>query len=140
MHAAREIISGSPGPRWPFSKTVGAGPWVFVSGTVGRDPETGEIARGDMFAQTHQTLANIDAQLRLAGLSQDCVLKVTVYLTDMGAFGEMNRAYSGYFRDGFPARSCVGVSALPDPDALVEIEVVAYRGMHPSEDARGQQP
>jgi 2-iminobutanoate/2-iminopropanoate deaminase len=113
---------------------------VFVSGTIGRDPETGEIARGDMFAQTRQTMANIDAQLRQAGLSQDCVLKVTVYVTDMSAFGEMNRAYSGYFRGGFPTRSCVGVSALPDPEALVEIEVIAYRGMPPSENARTHQP
>jgi len=140
MNEVREIISGSPGPRWPFSKTVGGGPWVFVSGTVGRDPRTGEIARGDMFSQTNQALDNIDAQLRQAGLSQDCVLKVTVYVTDMGAFGEMNRAYSDYFKGGFPARSCVGVSALPDPDALVEIEVVAYRGMQPSENARDHHP
>lgn len=140
MRAVREIISGSPGPQWPFSKTVGAGSWVFVSGTIGRDPATGDIARGDMFAQTRQTLANIDAQLRQAGLSQDCVLKVTVYLTDMGSFGEMNRAYSSFFRGGFPARSCVGVSALPDPEALVEIEAVACRGVNPAEDTRGHQP
>jgi 2-iminobutanoate/2-iminopropanoate deaminase len=93
-----------------------------------------------MFAQTRQTLANIDAQLRQAGLSQDCVLKVTVYLTDMGSFGEMNRAYSSFFRGGFPARSCVGVSALPDPEALVEIEAVACRGVNPAEDTRGHQP
>ena len=127
MNEAREIISGSPGPRWPFSKAVGCGTWVFVSGTIGRDPRTGEIAKGDMYVQTNQTLANIYALLRQAGLAPDRVLKVTVYVTDMGAFGEMNRAYADFFKNGFPARSCVGVSALPDPDALVEIDVIAHR-------------
>jgi 2-iminobutanoate/2-iminopropanoate deaminase len=127
MNEAREIISGSPGPRWPFSRTIGCGPWIFVSGTIGRDPQTGEIAKGDMYVQTNQTLANIHALLRQAGLAPDRVLKATVYVTDMSAFGEMNRAYSDFFKNGFPARSCVGVSALPDPDALVEIDVIAHR-------------
>jgi 2-iminobutanoate/2-iminopropanoate deaminase len=100
---------------------------VFVSGSIGRDPRTGEIAKGDMYAQTAQTLANIDALLKQAGLTPERVLKATVFVTDMGALAEMNRAYSDFFKNGFPARSCVGVSALPDPDALVEIEVVACR-------------
>jgi 2-iminobutanoate/2-iminopropanoate deaminase len=127
MNAVREMIVGSPGARWPFSKVVGCGPWVFVSGSIGRDPRTGEIAKGDMYAQTAQTLANIDALLKQAGLTPERVLKATVFVTDMGALAAMNRAYSDFFKNGFPARSCVGVSALPDPDALVEIEVVACR-------------
>ena len=127
MSNAREIIVGSPGAQRPFSRAVGCGPWVFVSGTIGRDPQTGAIAKGDMYAQTRQVLANIDALLKQAGLTPERVLKATVFVTDMGAFAEMNRAYSDFFKNGFPARSCVGVAALPDPDALVEIEVVAGR-------------
>jgi 2-iminobutanoate/2-iminopropanoate deaminase len=89
-----------------------------------------------MFGQTKQTLANIEALLRQAGSSPDGVLKATVYLTDMGGFAEMNRAYAEFFRNGFPARSCLGVSTLPDPEALVEIDVIALRGTQPAENGK----
>ena len=125
--ATREVISGPPRPDLPFSTAIAYGDLVFVSGLVGRDPVTREIAAGDVRAQTAQALANIRAQLEKAGTSLDRVLKATVFLTDMRQFGRMNEAYVAAFPGEPPARSCVAVIALPDEQALVEIEVVAAR-------------
>ncbi|MGC9332737.1 MAG: RidA family protein [Anaerolineae bacterium] len=124
--AKKEIISPAPQPGYPFSRVVGYGGLVFVSGTVGRDPATGKIAE-DIGEQTRQVLENIEAQLAMAGTARDRVLKTTVFLVDMGSFEKMNRAYSGFFGQDPPARSCVEVRALPDREALIEVEVIAAR-------------
>jgi len=123
----KEVISGPPGPGLPFSAAIAYGDLVFVSGLVGRDPVTRRIATGDIQAQTTQALANIQAQLERAGSSLDRVLKMTIFLTDMRLFGRMNEAYVAFFPSEPPTRSCVGVTALPDELALVEIEAVAMR-------------
>jgi 2-iminobutanoate/2-iminopropanoate deaminase len=125
--ATKEVISGPPGPGLPFSTAIAYGDLVFVSGLVGRDPVTRQIAIGDVRAQTAQALANIQAQLERAGSSLDRVLKATVFLTDMRLFGRMNEAYVAAFSTDPPARSCVAVTALPDEQAVVEIEVIATR-------------
>jgi 2-iminobutanoate/2-iminopropanoate deaminase len=125
--ATKEVISGPPNPGLPFSTAIAYGDLVFVSGLVGRDPVTRQIAVGDVRAQTAQTLANVQAQLEQAGSSLDRVLKATVFLTDMRLFGRMNEAYVAAFGAEPPARSCVAVAALPDEQALVEIEVIAAR-------------
>jgi 2-iminobutanoate/2-iminopropanoate deaminase len=127
MTSQRDIIAGPPNPVLPFSALVGFEGLLFVSGTIGRDPASGSIAAGDIAAQTSQALANIASNLSRAGATLDNALKVTVFLTDMGRFKEMNQAYRECFQGGLPVRSCVGVSALPDPEALVEIELIAYR-------------
>jgi len=127
MTIKRDIIAVPGNKDLPFSTVVGFGDLVFVSGLVGRDPETGTIAAGDISAQTRQTIANIERQLAAAGLSLQQVLKATVFITDMRRVQEMNRAYRAGFHSGLPARSCVQVVALPDPEALVEIEVIAHR-------------
>ena len=127
MTIKRDIIAVPGNKDLPFSTVVGFGDLVFVSGLVGRDPETGTIAAGDISAQTRQTIANIERQLAAAGLSLQQVLKATVFITDMRRVQEMNRAYRAAFHSGLPARSCVQVVALPDPEALVEIEVIAHR-------------
>ena len=127
MTEKREIIVSSKTTDMPFSKIVGFDKLVFVSGMVGRNPDTGEIARADIGEQTRQTLTNIAVQLDLASLSLENVLKATVFITDMGLFQEMNQTYKMFFETGLPARSCVQVTALPDPEALVEIEVIAHR-------------
>jgi|YNPNPStandDraft_1061719.scaffolds.fasta_scaffold183401_1 2-iminobutanoate/2-iminopropanoate deaminase len=122
--ASAEKRKASP----PFSPVVVYGDLVFVSGTIGRNPETGEIARGDVAAQTRQTLETIRRRLEQVGSSMDQVVKATVFLVDMAHFPEMNEAYRAAFPEGrLPARSCVQVVALPDPEALVEIEVIAGR-------------
>lgn len=122
----RQIIAVPENKNLPFSTVVGFGELIFVSGMIGRDPETGHIA-ADIVEQTRQTLANVEAQLAKAELSLVKVLKATVFITDMGLVQEMNRAYRDFFKDGLPARSCVQVTALPDSEALVEIEVIAHR-------------
>jgi 2-iminobutanoate/2-iminopropanoate deaminase len=127
MTKKREIIAVPNDKDLPFSTVVGFDNMVFVSGMVGRDPETGQIAAADIVEQTRQTLANIEAQLAKAGLSLKNVLKATVFLTDMELFQKMNHAYVAFFMPDLPARSCVQVAALPDPEALVEIEVMAFR-------------
>lgn len=127
MTEKREILVSSKNTNMPFSTIVGFDKLVFVSGMIGRNPDTGEIATADIGEQTRQTLTNIAAQLNLAGLSLENVLKTTVFITDMGLLQEMNRTYKMFFETGLPARSCVQITALPDPEALVEIEVIAHR-------------
>lgn len=126
MTDRRQIIAAPENKSLPFSTVVGFGNLIFVSGMIGRNPETGHIA-ADISEQTRQTLANIAAQLAIAGLSLANVLKATVFLTDMALVQEMNQAYRKFFQDGLPARSCVQVTALPDCEALVEIELIAHR-------------
>lgn len=121
----RGIVSKPLSPNLPFSPAVTFGPFVFVSGIVGRNHSTGEIVLGDIDAQTRQAMENIRHQLELAGSSLERVLKVTIFLTDMKLFRKMNDAYCSFFAEDYPARSCAEVSAVPDPEALVEIECIA---------------
>ncbi|MCR4428421.1 MAG: RidA family protein [Caldiserica bacterium] len=122
----KEILRSLPlNPHLPFSKTVQFGDLIFVSGIVGRDPQTGEIAGLDIKEQTRQALRNISSFLDEAGSSLKDALKVNVYLKDMRLFSLMNQAYREFFKDGFPARTCVEVSSIPDPDALIEIDCIA---------------
>jgi 2-iminobutanoate/2-iminopropanoate deaminase len=111
---------------FPFSSSLQAGKYIFVSGKVGVNPGTGEIKRGDIKAQTEQTLNNLEKELQSYGLDLSSVVKTTVFLTDMRKFEAMNSAYREKFTRRFPSRSCVSVSALPHVDALVEIELIAY--------------
>jgi 2-iminobutanoate/2-iminopropanoate deaminase len=123
----RTIVSKPLSPNLPFSPAVSFGPFVFLSGIVGRNHATGEIAKGNIEEQTRQAMENIGHQLEIAGSSMESVLKITVFLTDIRLFSRMNNAYCSFFPDDFPARSCVAVTGIPDPDALVEIEAVAGR-------------
>ena len=126
MTEKRQIIALPNNKDLPFSTVVGFDKLIFVSGLIGRHPDTGKIA-ADIAEQTRQTLANLEAQLDIAELSLKNVLKATVFITDMGLVQEMNQAYRTFFQAGLPARSCVQVTALPDAEALVEIEVIAHR-------------
>ena len=122
----RKVISKALSPSMPFSKVIGYGDLIFVSGLVGRNWETGEIAP-DIAGQAKQAMENIRHELELAGASLDDVLKATVFIVDMSLFGAMNEVYRSFFSTAPPARSCVEVSSLPDSEALVEIEVIAGR-------------
>jgi len=112
--------------KFPFSSSLKAGSFVFISGKVGTDPQTGEIAKGDVKKQTLQILNNLEAELQQYGLGLADAVKTTVFLTDMRNFGEMNEVYRSKFAASLPTRSCVSVTALPHVDALVEIEMIAY--------------
>ena len=121
----RKVITPAPNAKLPFSTCISYGDLVFVSGLVGRNPENGEIARGNIAGQTRQVMQNIQTQLEKAGTSFAKTLKLTIFILDMGMFAEMNQVYREFFPVEPPARSCVEVTALPDPEALIEIEVIA---------------
>jgi len=115
--------SRAPKPVGPYSQAIDAGGFVFVSGQLGMDPETGNLAEG-VEAQAGKALANIAAILEAAGLEMKDVVKVTIFLTDMGDFPKVNEVYAGYFSEPWPARACVAVAGLPK-GALVEVECIA---------------
>jgi 2-iminobutanoate/2-iminopropanoate deaminase len=123
----RDIVSKPLKKSLPFSPAVGCGPLVFVSGLAGRNHTNGEIAKRDIRAQTLQAMRNVAQQLERAGTNLEGALKATIFLTDMRLYAEMNEAYVSFFEGTMPARTCVEVSSLPDPDALVEIELIACR-------------
>jgi 2-iminobutanoate/2-iminopropanoate deaminase len=109
----------------PYSAIVRAGDWLIVSGQLGM--VSGQLAGPTVYAQTVQALTNMKALLHKMEASLDDVRKTTCFLTDMNTFDEFNQAYATFFNEGaLPARSTVGVSALPF-GGLVEIEAWAYR-------------
>lgn len=118
----------APSAIGPYSQAIEAGNLVYTSGQLPIDPSTGVFAEGGVKEQTRQSLTNVKAILEEVGLSMKNVVKTTVFLADMNDFADMNGVYSEFFAEPFPARSAVAVKTLPK-GALVEIEVVAERGM-----------
>lgn len=108
----------------PFSPAVRAGKTLFLSGQVGADPATGAIVRGGVAAEVDQIMKNIGAVLAAAGKDLGDVIKANVYLAHMDDYAAMNEAYGRAFDKPYPARTCIGVAALP-LNARVEIEVIA---------------
>jgi len=96
---------------------------LFLSGQVAQDPATGRLVEGDVRRQAHQILRNIAIALEAVGKDLGDVLRVGVYLTDMSDFATMNEAYSEHFAEPYPARTAIGVAALP-LGAAVEMDVV----------------
>ena len=115
----------APGAIGPYSQAIDTGAFLFASGQIPINPATGEIPEG-LKAQTAQSLANVKAILKAAGLTTANVVKTTVFLADMGDFGAMNEIYAETFEAPYPARSAVAVKTLPK-NVLVEIEVIATR-------------
>ena len=120
----RFVIADGLGRLPQFSHATVAGELIFVSGTLGTLGESFDLAPGGTGPQTTQTLRNIETVLRAAGADLNDVVKVSVYLADMGTFQEMNKAYSDFFQDDPPARITVGGAELA-LGAAVEIECVA---------------
>ncbi len=110
----------------PYSHAVEAGRFVYLSGQTPLDPGTHQLLAGDVQAQTEQCFRNLFEVLRAAGLTPDSVIKVNVYLADMSDFAAMNEVYARQFTQPYPARTTIGVAALP-LGARVEIELVARR-------------
>ena len=115
--------TAAPGAIGPYSQAIDLGSFVYVSGQIPVNPATGTMPEG-IKAQTAQSLDNVCAILKEAGLTIDNVVKTTVFLADMSLFGEMNEVYAQNFNEPFPARSAVAVRELPK-QVLVEIEVIA---------------
>lgn len=110
----------------PYSHGVEAGEIVYFSGQTPIDPQTGKLVDSSIEAQTEQCFKNLFHVLAAAGLSPDHVVKVNVFLTDMGNFAAMNAVYSQQFQSPYPARTTIGVASLP-MGASVEIEMIARR-------------
>ncbi len=114
---------GGPPPAGPFSSAVWATGLLYVSGVIGADPKTGDVVSGGIPSQSEQALANLAAVLAAAAKTLDDVVRVGVYLTDMNTFAEMNSVYEKHFRSPYPARTTIGVAALP-LGAAIEIDAV----------------
>jgi 2-iminobutanoate/2-iminopropanoate deaminase len=110
-------------PVGPFSQAVEVGGFLYLSGQVGQDPATGKVVEGGIVAETERIFRNLSAVLEAAGRSFDDVARAGVYLTNMGDFAVMNGIYAKHFRQPFPARTTIGVAALP-LGACVEIDLV----------------
>ncbi len=105
-----------------YSQAVRAGDTVYLSGQIGLDPSTMQLAEG-IDAQTHRVFRNLAALAAAAGLSLDEAVRVTVYLTDLAHFARVNEIMAQYVREPYPARAALGVAGLPR-GALVEIDAV----------------
>jgi 2-iminobutanoate/2-iminopropanoate deaminase len=115
----------APKPIGPYSQAIRAGNFIFLSGQIPIDPKTEELVKGDIRQQTRQVLENIRGVLESQGLGMQDVVKVTIFLKDMGSFNQMNEVYATYFSSSPPARSTVEVAKLPR-NAEIEIEAIAY--------------
>ena len=120
----KQVISAKqlPPPVGPFSPAIQYGELIFMSGQVGIDPATGKLAEGGIEAQTEQVLRNLATLLAACDRKLDDAVRVGVYITDMGQFARMNAVYAKHFSQPFPARTTIGVAALP-LGALVEIDM-----------------
>lgn len=115
----------APAAIGPYSQAVEVGDTVYLSGQIGVDPKTNEVASG-IEAQTRQVLENLKAVLEASGADFSKVVKVTIYLTSMEDFDTVNEIYGSYLEEPYPARVCVEVSRLPK-DVLVEMDAIVYK-------------
>ena len=120
-----EYISTEKAPKaiGPYSQAVRVANFLFTSGQIPLDPESGEIAGDTIEEQTERICLNLKAVLEKAGATFENVIKTTCFLSDMADFAKFNEVYAKYFVSK-PARSCVAVKTLPK-NVLAEIEVIA---------------
>jgi reactive intermediate/imine deaminase len=109
-----------------YSQAVRAGDTVYLSGQIGLDPATMQMAEG-VEAQTHRVFRNLAAVADASGLKLDHAVRMTVYLTDLAHFARVNEIMAQYVREPYPARAAVGVASLPR-GALVEIDAILHAG------------
>ena len=111
----------------PYSQAVRSGNTLYLSGQTPLDPATGEMVAGDIEAQATRVFKNLQAVLSAAGASFDDVVRVGIYMTDLANFATVNEVMKRYFHEPYPARSTIGVAALPR-GAAVEIDLIAAVG------------
>jgi reactive intermediate/imine deaminase len=121
----RQIVATADAPAaiGPYSQAVRVGDTVWLSGQIPLDPATGQLVEGDFTAQVERAFANLAAVVKAAGGTLDQVVKLTLFLTDLGLFGTVNEIMQRHFRAPYPARSTVGVASLPR-GAQFEVEAV----------------
>jgi reactive intermediate/imine deaminase len=109
-----------------YSQAVRAGDAVYLSGQIGLDPVSMQLAEG-IDAQTHRVFRNLAAVAHAAGMTLEHSVRITVYLTDLAHFARVNEIMAQYLREPYPARAAVGVAGLPR-GALVEIDAILHSG------------
>ena len=124
----KSVISavGAPAAIGPYSHAVAAGDFLFTSGQIALDPNTGKLAGETIEMQTEQVLKNLEAVLAANNLTFANVVKTTVFLVDLADFSVVNGIYATRFPENPPARSCVQVAGLPG-GSKIEIELVACK-------------
>jgi len=122
----KKVIHTDKAPKaiGPYSQAIQAGNFLFLSGQIPLDPASGELVKGDIREQARRVLENLKGVLESQNLGMGDVVKVTIFLKDMGNFGQVNEVYATYFPSSPPARSTVEVASLPR-GADIEIEVIA---------------
>lgn len=116
--------SAAPSAIGPYSQAVTAGGWLFVSGQIPLDPQTGELVDSSIEAATRRVLDNLTAVLSATGTTLGEVVRTTIYLTDLADFATVNAVYGEYFSAPYPARATLQVAALPR-NSRVEIDAIA---------------
>jgi 2-iminobutanoate/2-iminopropanoate deaminase len=128
MSSDRQAVTAdrAPAAAGPYSHAVRSGSVLFLSGQIPLDPGTGKLVEGGVGDQARQCLRNLEAVCEAAGTSLDRAVRCGIYVTDMGTFAEVNEVYATFFSEPHPARSTIGVVALPlgaqvEIDAIVEL-------------------
>lgn len=115
----------APGAIGPYSQAIEVNGMVFTSGVIPVDPATGVIPKG-VEAQANQAFSNLVNLIEASGAAVNQVIKTTVFIKEMNDFAKINEIYSKYFKEPYPARSCVEVARLPK-DVLLEIEAIVAK-------------
>lgn len=118
--------SEAPAAIGPYSQAVEVDGWVFCSGQIPLDAQTGQVIEGGVKEQTKKIMENVGAVLKASDLNYSNIIKTTIFLSDMSHFQVVNDVYGAYFKENPPARSTVAVKGLPK-SVDVEIEVIARR-------------
>jgi reactive intermediate/imine deaminase len=122
----------APAAIGPYSQAIQAGDTVYLSGQIPLDPHTGELIDGDFSARCRRVFDNLAAVARAADSGLDDIVKLNVFLTDLGRFSEVNEIMAGYFNEPYPARAAVQVAALPKGvDVEMDAVLVRSQGTRP---------
>lgn len=119
----------APAAIGPYSQAVRAGDTVYFSGQIALDPATGNMVGGDVQAQARRVFDNLSAVCAAAGGALSDIVRVGIYVTDLGHFATVNAVMAEYFAKPYPARSTIEVSALPK-GALVEVDAIMAAASH----------
>lgn len=124
----KEIVNTkeAPQPIGPYNQAVAAGGFLFISGQIAIDANSGALVTDDIKSETHLVLKNLKAILTASGLTFDHIVKTTIFLSDMNNFSLVNEIYGSYFTGNYPARETVEVSVLPK-NVNVEISAIAVK-------------
>ena len=114
----------APAPIGPYNQAIKANGFIFVSGQVAIEPETGVVIQSSIVEETHQVMKNLQAVLKAGNSSLEKIVMSTIFLSDMNHFSVVNEVYSTYFTSNYPARATVAVKTLPK-NVNVEITVIA---------------